>query len=115
MTMPPVVGTDASNTFEDLSGIIFNRAQKPVLGTCNGCAPRGVSGSGYESTSASRPVSPWSHRSHSTEESDTDHDMDDNPYDLLIEACGSDPVCPLTPSSTAISKYPFPEKEGPRE
>lgn len=108
--MPPVIGTDALNTFEDLSGIIFNKGQKRVLGTCNGFVARDVSGSSSESTPASRPVSPWSH---STEESDTDHDMDDNPYDLLIQACDSDPVCSLAPSSTATLKQPLSEKEGP--
>ena len=102
--MPPFLGTDASNTFEDLSGVIFNRGQGRVSGTCNGCATRDVSGSSYESISASRPVSPLSH---STEESDTDHDIDDNPYDLLIQACGSDPVCPLAPSSTTPQNSPF--------
>lgn len=88
------LGTDASNTFEDLSGITIKREKKPVLGTCNSFAARGVFVSSYESTS--RPVSPWSH---STEESDsnTDYDVDDNPYDLLIQACDSDPVCPQLP------------------
>lgn len=55
----PIIGTDAANSFEDLSGFIPRAAK----------------------TSS----------------------MSENPYDVLIDACNNDPVCPLIPSRASIS------------
>ncbi|KAF8446631.1 RNA ligase/cyclic nucleotide phosphodiesterase [Terfezia claveryi] len=86
--MPAVltaIGTDATNSFEDLSGIsvLVQRKQKHA-GTCNGC----TTGGGCTTASSSPPVSP---SSNSTEMSDTDDDID-NPYDVLIQACDNNPI-----------------------
>ena len=79
------IGTDATNSFEDLSGIsaLVQRKQRNV-GGCNGC----TTGGGCTTASSSPPVSP---SSIGTEMSDTDDDID-NPYDVLIQACENDPV-----------------------
>ena len=90
--MPAVltaIGTDATNSFEDLSGIsvLAQRKQKHA-GGCNDC----ITGEGYTTASPSPPVSP---SSNSTEMSDTDDGID-NPYDVLIQACENDPVGYIT-------------------
>lgn len=86
--MPAVltaIGTDATNSFEDLSGIsvLLQRKQKHA-GGCNDC----TTGAGCTTASSSPPVSP---SSNSTAMSDIDDGID-NPYDVLIEACENDPV-----------------------
>jgi len=87
--MPAVltaIGTDATNSFEDLSGIsvLVQRKQK-YAGGCNGCT---TGGEGCTTASSSPPVSP---SSNSTDMSDTDDEID-NPYDVLIQVCENDPV-----------------------
>jgi len=86
--MPAVltaIGTDATNSFEDLSGIsvLVQRKQRHA-GGCYGCATDAECTTGSPSPSASPSSS-------STETSDTDDDTD-NPYDVLIQACENDPV-----------------------
>ena len=80
------IGTDATNTFEDLSGIatlVQKKLKRAVLGATGG----------YDSSN-STPGSPAV--ASSVETSDTEVDLD-NPYDVLIQAFDNDPVCPHLP------------------